>query len=203
MGFLSMFVARLSDAPMTDVMVDIETTGTNPAYGGMIQLAAIKFNYDTGEIGAAFNRCLSLPPGRFWEDDTRQWWGKQKPSILQSILARAEDPKTVMEDFLRYAAEGQPLRFWSKPLSFDWPFIASYCAQFGFPMPFRFWEARDMRSFIAGLRGCPNNVDMDHVTLAGDAHNALYDCALQLKQVFAAKEGRWDEINITPEEEAA
>lgn len=200
MDLLKFVTARLSEQPMTDMMVDVETTGTNPAHGAMIQLAAIKFNYDTGEIGGTFNRCLTMPPGRFWDDSTRQWWGQQKPEILQGILARAEDPRAVMEEFMRFATDGAPrggFRFWSKPLSFDWGFVASYCAMYGFPMPFAFWQARDMRSFIAGLRGCPHNVDMDHVTLVGDAHNALYDCALQLKQLFAAKAGDWLEVNVT------
>lgn len=187
-----MLMARLSDDPMTDVMVDVETTGTNPSYAAVIQIGAIKFNYDTGHIGATFNRSLEMAPGRFWSDGTRQFWNNQPPHVLANILKAAEPPEQVLRDFSLFATDGAPqggFRFWSKPLSFDWPMIASHMEQYNMQMPFAFWQARDVRSFIAGLLGCPQNVNMDHITLAGDAHNALFDCALQLKQLFAAKDG--------------
>lgn len=57
---------------MTDVMLDIETTGTDPGCAGIMQIAAIQFNYDTGEIGPIFNRCLSMAPQRFWDEDRRR-----------------------------------------------------------------------------------------------------------------------------------
>lgn len=203
MDTLNLFMTRLSDNDddsMTDMMIDVETTGTNPAHGAVIQLAGIKFNYSTGKIGKPFNQSLQMAPGRFWDEDTRRWWGEQKPSILQGIITRAQPPQDVMKAFLQYASEGAPrggYRFWSKPLSFDWGFVAGYCAQYGYPMPFQFWRARDLRSFIAGLRGLDaENVNMDHVVLSGDAHNALYDCAYQIKQLFAAKNNDWGEIDI-------
>lgn len=193
MDFLKMMFAKFSDnGQMTDMMVDVETTGTNPAFAAVIQIGAIKFNYETGAIGATFNRCLEMAPGRFWSDSTRQFWHKQPPHVLENILKRAEPVDTVLRDFSLFATDGAPsggFRFWSKPLSFDWPMIASHMEQYGYQMPFAFWQARDVRSFIAGLMARPDNVDMDHITLAGDAHNALYDSALQLKQLFAAKEG--------------
>jgi hypothetical protein len=185
-------MARLSDTQMTDMMVDVETTGTNPAFAAVIQIGAIKFNYETGEIGGTFNRCLEMAPGRFWDDGTRAFWNKQPAHVLTDIIKRAEPPEQVLRDFALFATDGAPhrgYRFWSKPLSFDWGMIDSHMRQYNFQMPFAFWQARDLRSFIAGLLGCPHNVDMDHITLPGDAHNALYDCALQLKQLFAAKEG--------------
>lgn len=195
MGFLSMLMARLSDSPMTDMMVDVETTGTNPAYAAVIQIGAIKFNYDTGEIGGTFNRCLEMAPGRFWSEGTKAFWAKQPAHVLGDIVKRAEPAEQVLRDFSLFAADGAPYggyRFWAKPLSFDWPMIASHMEQYGMQMPFAFWQARDVRSFISGLLGCPQNVDMNHITLAGDAHNALYDCALQLKQLFAAKNGEFN-----------
>ena len=197
MNIGSLFPVRLSDepAPMTDLMVDIETTGTNPYHTGMIQLAAIEYNYNTGDIGRTFNRCLELPANRFWDESTRQWWGQQKAEILRSILAKAEDPQLVINDFWHWVAveAGRPLRFWSRG-SFDWWFVQSYMDQFGKPMPFRFNMARDIRSFTAGRFGRPDEPDQSHITAQGDAHNALFDCVIQLKRLFAARDQEWGEL---------
>jgi hypothetical protein len=200
MDMNELFNARLSDGPMTDVMIDIETSGTDPYHNAMIQLAAIQFNYGSGEIGPTFNRCLTIPAGRYWDESTRQWWGQQKPGILQGILAKSEEPQLVVEDFHRFICDAGRLRFWSRG-SFDWWFIQSYMDQYNLPMPFAFHQARDLRSFQAGLRGTADEPDMSWVTAKGDAHNALFDCVIQLKRLFSAREGIFYEI-LEPEQAA-
>lgn len=191
-----MYTARLSDTQMTDVMVDIETTGTNPQYGNIIQIAAVQFNFDTGEIGPAFDRCLAFAPNRFWSESTRRWWLDQKPGILSGIIDRMEDPGAVMRDYQQFVLNsGRQLRFWSRG-SFDWAFVSSYCEQYELEMPHKFWEARELRSYLAGLRGTAEEPDMKWCanTVKGDAHNALFDVVVQLKQLFSAKDRIFHEI---------
>jgi hypothetical protein len=152
--------ARLSDdVPITDIMVDIETTGTDPHTTAMIQLAAIPFNYETSAIGPAFNRCLNIPKGRYWDEDTRRWWGQQKAGILQGIFDKMEDPRLVITDFFDYVCRlGGPLRFWSRG-SFDWWFVQSYMDQYELTMPFsastRRWISAPSRRVFAALRTSP------------------------------------------------
>lgn len=188
-------IARLSDdSPMTDVMIDIETTGTDPYHNAMIQLAAIQFNYETQEIGSVFNHCLRIPAGRYWDEDTREWWGKQKAHILQDIYSKMQDPRDVtlaFNDFI--CSAGQPLRFWSRG-SFDWWFVQSYFDWCDRPMPFAHNAAMDLRAFQSGLFGKPKEPDMSWLTHPGDAHNALYDCVLQLKRLFSCANGVFYEI---------
>ena len=82
-----------------DCMVDLETTGTSFDRTAIIQIAAVRFNFDTGEIDHdMFDRCLWIPQNRHWDEDTRAWWGKQKREVLQDILFRGEDPRIVLED---------------------------------------------------------------------------------------------------------
>lgn len=176
---------------MTDCMIDCETTGTNPAYNGIMQIAAVQFNYDTGEIGPVFNRCLAMAPNRFWSDSTRTWWGKQRKDIFNSIIDRMEDPGTVMRDFVSYASTDVPsggLRFWAKPTIFDYTFVESYCEQFGLPMPFSYRTTRDLNTFMAAMAGGVNHQDMEHIEPPTNAHDALADCVFQLKLLFAAKD---------------
>ena len=174
----------------TDVMCDIETSGTDPGNSAILQIAAVKFNYDTGEIGEIFDRCLSIAPNRFWNEDTRIWWGKQNKEVLDNIVLRMEQPEPVLRDFIAFASKDAPnggYRFWSKPTHFDFSFIASYCNQFGLPHPFHFRIARDLNTFMAAMAGSADHVAMDHIPVPVGAHNALVDCVYQLKMLFAAK----------------
>lgn len=178
----------------TDIMVDKETTGTNPAYNGIIQLAAVKFNPATREVSPdTFDRCLALAPNRFWDEGTRNWWGKM-PDVYQSIVERAEEPLTVLKDFSQWVTKDQPniqggYRFWAKPITFDWSFLASYYAQYGLKMPFHYRYARDMNSYIAGLAGSPEHISLENeVPFEGKEHHALWDCFHQIQVLFHAME---------------
>jgi DNA polymerase III epsilon subunit-like protein len=173
-------------------MVDIETTGSdNHDLNAMIQLAAIKFNAETGEIGGTFNRCLAIPPKRFWAEDTRTWWMNQNREVFNSIIARMEDPGTVMRDYVAFATSDGPLRFWAKPIAFDYGFVQSYCNEFGLPMPHHYRTARDLNTYIAAQAGGFSHVDMPHIKVDGNAHDALVDCVYQLKCLFAARDKQW------------
>lgn len=195
--FKDLFTARLSDKPafMTDIMVDIETTGTDPHHTGMIQLAAIQFNYETQEIGPVFNRCLDLPMNRYWSESTRQWWYETNPALLAKITQKGEDPIKVMNDYFDYARNpDRPLRFWSRG-SFDFNFIESYLNQYQLPMPHRFYEQRDLRSYMSGLyRQQGQEPDLSWITAPGEAHDALHDCVVQLKRLFSAANGVFHEV---------
>lgn len=178
----------------TDVMVDIETTGTNSERNAIIQIAAVKFNYATGTVSDNFfNRCLAVHPGREWDFDTRGWWMKQG-NVLETIQARAEDPYTVMRAFYDWLLADWPserpegLQFWGKPTHFDYVFIASYFKMFGLENPCHFRYARDLNSFMAGLRGdTAHPAFEDDPQMDGPAHDALFDTLHQIKLLMHAK----------------
>ena len=172
----------------TDMMVDIETGGTDPERNPIIQIAAVKFNYATGEIGPMFNRCLGPAIDRLWDEGTKQWWAKM-PDTYEAICARVEDPAVVMADYAAFAETGP--RFWAKPTSFDFPFVASYLRQFGHPNPCHYRHARDLNTFIAALKGGADHVWMRDVPFVGTVHDGLDDCCHQISSLFEAKEGRF------------
>lgn len=174
----------MNDFP--DVMVDVETTGLRPDRAGMIQLAAVRFNLLNGTVDVSnmFNRCLALPPTRYWDEGTRSWWMKDKKQLLLSIMQRMEDPLTVMRDFVGWASPVNSLRFWSKPSHFDFNFVSSYCADLDVMNPFDFRQATDMRSYLRGLyQG--REVPVLDLPFEGDAHNALFDVLHQIKELVA------------------
>lgn len=169
-----------------DLMVDLETTATQPEHGNIIQIAAVKFNHRTGKVGKWFDRCLIPLPTRYWSEDTRKWWSTM-PNLLDGIWNRMEDPRTVLTDFAKFA-QGSPV-LWAKPTCFDYSFLSSYHQELGVPMPFHFRTAMDQNTFIRS-RFFPEeapNIEKE-LEFVGDQHNALHDCFHQIKTVLTAIE---------------
>jgi hypothetical protein len=175
-------------------MVDLETTGTSPETTAIIQIAAVRFDMESGEISPVmFDRCLMMPHGRFFDESTREWWLKDKSHILRSIFERSEKPEVVMQAFVEWARAGidpanDSLRLWAKPSHFEYPFIESYCRQFALPNPFYYRDVNDMNSFLRG-RYFPHDPPPFErlIPFEGDAHSALFDVVHQIKVLLAAK----------------
>lgn len=171
---------------MNSIMVDVETTGTSPDHAALIQIAAVRFNLEEKTVDSTdmFDRCLWLAPGRYWDEDTRVWWGKQKREVLQSILRRGEDPSVVIKDFAKWVG-GSGVRLWAKPTTFEYPLLSSYFRQFEVQNPFHYRYCTDVQSYMLG-RG--KNIDDLYaaVPMQGDAHNALHDVIYQIQLIFEA-----------------
>lgn len=169
---------------MNHVMVDIETTGVNPDRSAIIQIAAWKFDPITQDIDTQFfDRCLSIPKLRFWDEGTRLWWAQQKPEILRDIWDRMEDPKTVLEGFIDWVDPSSAPIFWSKPTHFDYMFISSYLSDYEVVNPFHFRTANDLNTFLRSLH-FPGDVPEIDVEFTGDAHNARMDALHQICVLF-------------------
>lgn len=168
---------------MTDVMLDIETTSTDPVHGNILQIAAIKFNLEKMKVGPAFDRQLTFLPGRFWDPSTLEWWCS-KPETYAKVTCRQEDAVKVFNEFVDWCYPMGHLRLWGKPSHFEYPFIESYCKQLGLANPFHYRTTNDLNTFI---RAChfpkepPKHLDPQ---FTGTVHNALDDVAHQIKMLF-------------------
>lgn len=171
---------------MLDCMVDLETTAVLPDRGAIVQIAAVQFSLEHGTVEHNFfNRCLAIPPHRYWQESTREFWMRQKPHIFQGIMARMEDPRQVFTDFIEWCYPAGSLRLWAKPSHFEFPFIASYCNDYDLVNPFHYSKGvTDMNSFIKGLY-YPDPVPELEIEFKGDPHNALYDVFHQIKTLMA------------------
>ena len=178
-------------------MVDVETTGLDTENAAIIQIGAVPFNYDTGEIDKDNMFCMSLtmPKKRFWTGDTQHFWLGQNAEVYHSIMEKAQHYEAVTRAFHAWAIERGDTRWWSKGF-FDWAIVESYFDMLALDMPFNFRQAKDMRSFIAGLYGEAEYHDPE-VDKVGDHHNALHDCLTQLRQLFKAKEETCQSVTIS------
>lgn len=171
-----------------DLMVDVETTGLTPHACAIIQIGAVPFNFSTGEIDSTnmFKRSLMMPRNRYWTDNTQKFWMVDNAEVYTEIMSQALSPEAVFREFHAWACGLGDVRFWSKG-NFDWAMIESYCLQYDLAMPFNFRQAKDMRSFIAGMYGEAEYVE-PIVEKVGNHHDALHDCLTQLRILFKAKE---------------
>ena len=176
---------------MYDIMVDLETTGTRGDRHAIIQIAACKFDLATGAVDHNFfNQCLEIPPWRSWDEDTRLWWGKN-PTILNGIYNRMRPAGVVMNEFADWAGFGGN-RMWAKPVSFEFPFLSGYFADFSVPNPFHYRNAVDVRSYLKGLWYPGECISEKSVPFDGDAHDAIFDVLHQIKWVLRNQSARLD-----------
>lgn len=178
---------------MYDIAVDIETTGTRPDRSGIIQIGAVRFDYEAGTVDPNFfDRCLHRFPHRMWDEDTRAFWGKH-PGVYASIQAKAEDPKQVFEDFRNWVGTNNEeyVRLWAAPVSFEHSFLESHYYDLGLPNPFHYRYTVDINSWIDGMlrsRDRTENIRTTQVPFEGNVHDALHDCLHALKRIFLVKE---------------
>ena len=190
------------ELPCYDIMVDLETTGTQPETTAIVQIAAVAFDYDTGRIGGSYNRSLEMSSTRFWDEDTRKWWSGMPDVFERASTINVAHPKVVMLDFQQWV-RGQTgaLReptLWAKPVSFEFPFLQSYFREYEVENPFFFRDCIDLQSFIRGMRGDPHARPFDkEVPMVGEAHNALDDVFHQIAVVLTAKH-RFAKPETTP-----
>jgi len=174
-----------------EVMIDYETTSTDPSHGAIIQLAAVRFNLEERTVDSEmFDQCLMIPENRFWSEDTREWWlsDEERAAHLDTIWPRMRDPQTVLREFSQWAArdlDGQAPIMWAKPTLFEYPFLQSYYSQFSMPMPFPHWSAQDLNSWCRA-RGLPRLEKS--LEFEGTEHHALHDVLHQIKALFTLME---------------
>jgi hypothetical protein len=176
-----------------DVMLDIETTGTDPVHTAILQIGAVAFDIETRTVNPdLFNRSLFVPPTRRWDERTREWWAKRPAGLLASIRSTAQEPALVMSELQAWAlkyqhadSQGRPLRLWAKPICFDYPFIESYFKEFSLDNPFGFRAVVDLRTYLCTKLGTWDIGDWEksHRSTAV-MHNALNDALHQVKLAF-------------------
>lgn len=174
-----------------DTMIDLETTSTDPVHGAIIQLSAVRFNFDTGLVDPdMFDMCLDMAPGRFWDEDTRTWWLEKNADTLALIQSRAQNAAAVFHAFREWSwkpgSAGQSM--WAKPSHFEFPFIQSYAKQFQVTLPFHYQDAVDLNSFCRGIAHNPRLKPFEKtIPFEGTEHNAIDDVLHQIRAALLAR----------------
>ena len=163
------------------MMVDIETfgTGTNAV---MVQLGALVWDKDTGATIDGFlvdidpDECVKA--GATTTVETLEWWaslGGFKP------WGTPVSPWVAIMNFQAFCVKHYGVEIWAKGTDFDLGIIKWYHEQFGASLPWKFYQARDLRTLLKLAQERGWSWEGNEPT-----HNALQDCVLQVNQFMCA-----------------
>lgn len=169
------------------VMIDLETLGAKRKDVAIVQLAAVAFDPETGEITSSFNRYVkSVGSDCFYIDpQTVAWWLTQKRAAALGERLQSADAVYLPEALIAFAewyALQNAEAVWSHGCAFDVAIVEHACAIFGYSTPWHYRHPRDTRTLYALAPGGMPVVKTDPER----EHDALYDCELQVQHVVGA-----------------
>jgi hypothetical protein len=179
-------VISTDDADKPEVMIDIETLGTNPG-ACIVSIGAVRFTRSAG-IGEEFFESVNVADaqdqGLEVDAGTVTWW------LTQSAEARDQlDGGVLLDTALRRLADFIPddATIWANSPSFDCVLLQSAYRAVGRDCPWAYYQQEDYRTLRNELGF--NEDDSG----AGTKHNSLADARRQTKALLGALgEDGWD-----------
>jgi hypothetical protein len=163
-----------------DVMLDLETLGTRPDCV-ILTLGAVKFNpYKIEDPGPGIYLRIDVDEqtarGREVQEDTLNWWLNQSNDVREEALGESDrvSVETMYKDLNRFLVGVNNI--WAQGPVFDIAILENIYRQYGWPVPWQFWQIRDSRTLF-GVHGDPR------VKGKVGLHNALEDCVSQASAV--------------------
>lgn len=176
-----------------EVMIDIETTGTEPGCGiwQIGAVADVPVDLPDGDFGLAFVHTINpyTLDGHqdAWDPETIAWQETTNKEHWDNAMSYdgtvAEAPQLMMTAFFSWCRDikaiadtvGSEVRYWCKGTSFDFPIIERFNRNLGgqkILIPWRYGQCNDLRT-MCNVLGQP-------VPKFPGAHNALVDAQKQM-----------------------
>jgi DNA polymerase III epsilon subunit-like protein len=165
---------------MDRVMIDIETVGLDVG-SAIVEIGAVQFA--PGEsIDETFYSSVSLTScqdaGLTIGADTIEWWLGENPEIATDVLVGGDDLADALNEFVTWYNVVNPDEVWANSPSFDCEMLEHAGEQVGVPMPWDFYQERDVRT----LDALPHSVEIEQ---NGTEHTALDDAIYQARVASA------------------
>ena len=168
------------------IMIDIETMG-NTSYSSVLNIGAVEFNIETGEIGKAFEvdinfkSCLDLGLGV--NADTILWWMAQSEASRKRIIdgqKKAVDVYMAMHNFRVFvnSCGGKDVFIWGNSPRFDLGLLQNIYTKINSEIPWNFRNERDIRTLVS----FKPEIKANSVS-QGIEHNGIDDCRFQIDYV--------------------
>lgn len=186
----------IKETKILDFMLDLETFGVD-ANPMILQVAAVAFDYNTGETGEEFNQFIkpqsSAKAGLKCTGSTVDWWLTQDPEVFEKVVLKAikegSDITSVLSDLKNYFEttktkyKAYQYRVWCLGMDCSWLF-ENY-AQCKLDLPFPFWYINDLRSIFDTSKRIFGYDAKKEIPFVGKKHEAIDDCKHQIKMLMA------------------
>lgn len=177
----------------TAISLDIETMSTAPN-AAIASIGACRFDLHGDGIGDwindTFHVHVSLPNcqryGTAFDASTVLWWLAQGDEARQAMIAGQQDAAplvTALEalaDFIgatQTTSDEDTQAIWANGASFDLPILANAYRCVGMPLPWKYWQERDLRTLKALFPECGIS------RIGGIPHSALDDAVFQARTI--------------------
>lgn len=175
----------------SDVMLDIETLGTN-CNSVILSVAAIPFNIDSGEIKRELSfyekididSCLQA--GLQVDGATIYWWLRNSDEARAQIeegkrpLSEALFMLSNWLDGIRKMSGSRAVQVWSNGLTFDVPILSNAYKNLYMSVPWDYHDTRDVRTYVSIFPEIRKDVEEKRERVA---HHPIDDCLLQIEYV--------------------
>lgn len=169
---------------MQNIMVDIETLGTN-ADAVVLSIGAVFFDTTTKELGPKFIMNLKIEnqlSTRSINADTLRWWMSQSNAAKKVFSDEALSTVVVLSAFVKWVEANAPedgnVKPWGNGSSFDISILEHLLLEYNLKAPWRYNNVRDLRTFKEYVA---NDAPIMN---AGVKHNALDDAIAQANYVM-------------------
>lgn len=173
---------------MQNIMVDIETLGTKNS-SIILSIGACYFDISTGAIGPTFHQHISPEScadfGLTADVSTVMWWLGQSEEARSALVEGGRNARALpaaLQDLAQWM--GRDAKVWGNGATFDNVIVKNAYDRTGLPVPWAFWNDRDVRTIVdLGQQiGFDPKRDMP---FQGVKHDALADAVHQARYVSA------------------
>lgn len=173
----------------SDVMIDLETMGTGKD-ACILAIAAVYFDPITGELGDEFytnvNLQSNINAGREITASTLLWWMRQEKEAQEQVFSLNHTAPKLSEAIVCFADffKNDSHKVWGNGAIFDISILETAFIKCKTPLPWKFWNVRDVRTAVEMGQLLDFNPKKD-LPFIGTRHNALDDSKHQAKYVSA------------------
>lgn len=163
---------------MQDISFDFETLSLDRD-ACILSLGAVRFDRNTGELGACFYGVAEIEnqPGAVIDPGTVAWWMQQSAEAREGVFGKEVNRAPLVEVLRGFSAFTEGAEWlWSAGAK-DAEWLESAMRRCGVPSPWYYWQFCDQRT-LRNLFG-----DYIYPRDSGVAHNALSDAMRQAEQL--------------------
>lgn len=178
---------KVGDSNFNQVMLDIETLGTEPGCV-VLSIGAVLFDMKSGETSTEFVMNIdikdSLAMGLQISADTLKWWLAQGEEATKRAFS--EDNDSLIDTLSQFSNfidsnGGSDLKIWGNGARFDMGIVNDLYRLIGQPIPWNNFKERDVRTLVDFAPEVKTRVVKEAKKQEEVLHDPIVDCKVQIK----------------------